>query len=51
MKQKVPVQKGEIVADVHTMKHMPVPERARQDAEAGMQRRDGQSLKYQTPKK
>ena len=48
---KVPVQKGAIVADVHTMKHMPVPEKIRQDAEANAMRYKGQSLEYATPKK
>lgn len=47
---KVPEQKGKIVADQKTMKFMPVPERARKDAEAGVQRRDGQTLKLHTPK-
>lgn len=47
---KVPVQKGTIVADVPTMKHMTVEQRAREDAENNAMRRRGQSMEYVTPK-
>ena len=49
--KKVPVQKGAIVADQPTMKHMTVEARAREDAEHHALRRSGQSLEFVSPMK
>jgi len=48
--KKVPVQKGTIIADVPTMKHMSVEKRALEDYQNKVERQKGQSLEYATPK-
>lgn len=48
---KVPVQKGKIVADVPTMKHMSVEQRAREDAQNHAERKRGQSMEFVSPAK
>lgn len=48
---KVPVQKGAIIADVPTMKHMTVQEKNREDGANAALRRSGQTLSNLTPKR
>lgn len=47
---KVECQKDAIVADQKTMKHMPLSQVRSEDENQNRQLRDGQSLKFHTPK-
>lgn len=49
-KGKVEMQKGKIVADQHTMKHMPVSETKMNDYKNAVLKKSGQSLTLHTPK-
>lgn len=48
--RSVPVQKGEIVADQPTMKHKPFVQSTFEDLLQNRMIKDGQSLKFHTPK-
>lgn len=48
---KVPVQKGEIVANPKTMKQMTYPERVKERQSEISERRRGQTLDLRTPRK
>lgn len=47
---KVEVQKGPIVADQKTMKHMPLSQNIRESEKQNRELRDGQTLKLHMPK-
>jgi hypothetical protein len=47
---KVPVQKGKIDCEMPTLKTMTYPQRVRDREQEVMERRDGQTLKFHTPK-
>lgn len=50
-RKEVPVQKGTIISNPPTSKQMPWPEKVRNREQEIKEKRSGQDLGYQTPKR